>query len=42
MAGVKVVRDGEFIGVMAPDAYTAQQAVKAIVGEVGCAAAAGQ
>lgn len=30
IAGVKVVRDGGFIGVVAPDAYTAQQAVKAI------------
>ena len=30
MAGVKVVRDGDFIGVAAPDAYTAQKAVKAI------------
>ena len=28
--GVKVVRDGDFIAVVAPDAYTAQQAVSAI------------
>ena len=25
MAGVKVVRDGDFIGVVAPDAYTARK-----------------
>ena len=30
MAGVKVVRDGEFIGVVAADAYTARKAVEAI------------
>jgi isoquinoline 1-oxidoreductase len=30
MPGVKVVRDGEFIGVAAPDAWTAERAVKAI------------
>ena len=30
MPGVKVVRDGDFIGVTAPDAWTAQQAVAAI------------
>ncbi|HWG19568.1 MAG TPA: molybdopterin cofactor-binding domain-containing protein [Terracidiphilus sp.] len=30
MPGVKVVRDGDFIGVVAPDAFTAEQAVKAI------------
>ncbi|HUN85340.1 MAG TPA: molybdopterin cofactor-binding domain-containing protein [Terracidiphilus sp.] len=30
MPGVKVVRDGEFIGVVAPDAYSAQQATSAI------------
>jgi len=30
MSGVKVVRDGEFIGVVAPDAYTAEQAIVAI------------
>ncbi len=30
MAGVKVVRDGEFIGVVAPDTYTARKAVEAI------------
>ena len=30
MAGVKVVRDGDFIGVTAPDAYTARKAVEAI------------
>ncbi|HKF48727.1 MAG TPA: molybdopterin cofactor-binding domain-containing protein [Terracidiphilus sp.] len=30
MAGVKVVRDGDFIGVVAPDAYTARQAADAI------------
>ena len=30
MAGVKVVRDGEFIGVVAPDAYTARKAVEVI------------
>jgi len=28
--GVKLVRDGEFIGVVAPDAYTAEQAIAAI------------
>lgn len=31
MPGVKVVRDGGFIGVVAPDAHTAQKAVKATV-----------
>jgi isoquinoline 1-oxidoreductase len=30
VAGVKVVRDGDFVGVVAPDAYTAQRAVKAL------------
>ena len=30
MPGVKVVRDGDFIGVAAPDVYTAQQAAAAI------------
>lgn len=30
LAGVQVVREGEFVGVVAPDAYTAQKAVKAI------------
>jgi isoquinoline 1-oxidoreductase len=30
MAGVKVVRDGDFIAVAAPDMYTAEKAVKAI------------
>lgn len=30
LPGVKVVRDGDFIGTVAPDAYTAQQAVKTI------------
>lgn len=30
MPGVQLVRDGDFIGVVAPDAYTAQQAVDAI------------
>lgn len=30
MPGVKVVRDGDFIGVAAPDAWTAEQAVVAI------------
>jgi isoquinoline 1-oxidoreductase len=30
MAGVKVVREGDFIGVAAPDAYTAEKALKAI------------
>ena len=30
MTGVKVVRDGDFIGVAAPDAYTARKAVEAI------------
>lgn len=30
MPGVKVVRDGDFIGVTAPDALTAEQAVEAI------------
>ncbi len=30
MPGVKVVRDGDFIGAVAPDVYTAQQAVAAI------------
>jgi isoquinoline 1-oxidoreductase len=30
LAGVKVVRDGDFVGTVAPDAYTAQQAVTAI------------
>lgn len=33
LPGVKVVRDGDFIGTVAPDAYTAQQAVKAIHAE---------
>jgi len=28
--GVKLVRDGDFIGVVAPDAYTAEQAIAAI------------
>jgi isoquinoline 1-oxidoreductase len=30
MPGVKLVRDGDFIGVVAPDAYTAEQAITAI------------
>ena len=30
MPGVKLVRDGDFIGVIAPDAYTAEQAINAI------------
>ncbi len=30
VSGVKVVRDGDFIGVVGPDAYAAQQAVAAI------------
>jgi CO/xanthine dehydrogenase Mo-binding subunit len=30
MPGVKVVRDGDFIGLVAPDAYTAEQAISAI------------
>ncbi len=30
MPGVKLVRDGDFIGVVAPDAYTAEQAIDAI------------
>ncbi len=30
LAGVKLVRDGDFIGVAAPEAYTAEQAVAAI------------
>jgi isoquinoline 1-oxidoreductase len=30
MSGVKLVRDGDFIGVVAPDAYTAEQAIAAI------------
>lgn len=30
MPGVKLVRDGDFIGVVAPDAYTAEQAIAAI------------
>ena len=30
LTGVKVVRDGDFLGVIAPDAYIAQQAVSAI------------
>jgi nicotinate dehydrogenase subunit B len=30
ISGVKLVRDGDFIGAAAPDAYTAQQAVAAI------------
>ncbi len=30
MDGVKVVRDGDFVGTVAPDSYTAHQAVKAI------------
>ena len=30
MPGVKVVRDGDFIGVVAPDLYTAEKALKAI------------
>ncbi|MGP8259789.1 MAG: molybdopterin cofactor-binding domain-containing protein [Acidobacteriaceae bacterium] len=30
MPGVKLVRDGDFIGVAAPDAYTAEQAIAAI------------
>lgn len=30
LAGVKVVREGEFIGVVAPDAFTAENAVSAI------------
>jgi isoquinoline 1-oxidoreductase len=31
--GVRVVRDGDFVGVTAPDAYTAQKAVEAIRGK---------
>jgi isoquinoline 1-oxidoreductase len=30
MPGVKLVRDGDFIGLVAPDAYTAEQAIAAI------------
>lgn len=30
VSGVRVVRDGEFMGVVAPDSYSAQQAIKAI------------
>ena len=30
LPGVKVVRDGDFTGVVAPDAYTAQHALSAI------------
>ncbi|HEX9202240.1 MAG TPA: molybdopterin cofactor-binding domain-containing protein [Acidobacteriaceae bacterium] len=30
MTGVKLVRDGDFIGVVAPDAWTAEQAIAAI------------
>jgi len=30
MPGVKLVRDGDFIGVVAPDAYMAEQAIAAI------------
>jgi isoquinoline 1-oxidoreductase len=30
MPGVKLVRDGDFIGVVAPDAYTAERAIAAI------------
>jgi CO/xanthine dehydrogenase Mo-binding subunit len=30
MRGVKLVRNGDFIGVVAPDAYTAEQAISAI------------
>ena len=30
MPGVKLVRDGDFIGLVAPDAYTAEQAISAI------------
>ena len=30
MPGVKLVRDGDFIGLVAPDAYTAEQALSAI------------
>ncbi|MFP5236738.1 MAG: molybdopterin cofactor-binding domain-containing protein [Acidobacteriota bacterium] len=30
MAGVQIVRDGDFIGVVAPDMYTAEKAVQAI------------
>jgi isoquinoline 1-oxidoreductase len=30
LPGVKLVRDGDFIGVVAPDAYTAEQAIAAI------------
>ncbi|HEY1576540.1 MAG TPA: molybdopterin cofactor-binding domain-containing protein [Terracidiphilus sp.] len=33
MPGVKVVRDGDFTGVVAPDAFTAKQAVEAIKGK---------
>ena len=32
MPGVKVVRDGDFVGVVAPDAYTAEQALAALAG----------
>lgn len=28
--GVKIIRDGDFIGIVAPDAYTAEQAISAI------------
>ncbi|HEY4380810.1 MAG TPA: molybdopterin cofactor-binding domain-containing protein [Acidobacteriaceae bacterium] len=30
MPGVKLIRDGDFIGLVAPDAYTAEQAISAI------------
>src|SRR5262249_42703179 len=30
LTGVKVVRDGDFVGVVAPDAHTAQRAISAL------------
>ena len=40
MPGVKVVHDGDFVGVVAPDAYTAQQALAAIKAKWNVPAAA--
>lgn len=33
MPGVKIVRDGDFVGVVAPDRYTAEKALKALKAE---------
>ncbi len=42
MPGVKVVRDGDFVGVAAPDLYTAQKAVEALAAGAKWKETAGQ